>query len=105
MIVLAALTLVELWLLHRSNAPLSIAKRAQVLLAVMVAQGFVGYTQYFSHEPSLLVGVHVAGAVSVWLAMLWFYDGLSHHPTETVTSAEPTLAADMQPQDLAGLAS
>ncbi len=100
-LVLAALTLVELWLLHRSNAPLSIAKRAQVLLAVMVAQGFVGYTQYFSHEPSLLVGVHVAGAVSVWLAMLWFYDGLSHHPAETMNRTEPLPLPARETADLA----
>ena len=71
----------------------------------MVAQGLIGYTQYFSHEPALLVGVHVAGAVSVWLAMLWFYDGLSHHPAETVSSTPPlpVLARRLgQPQSLAG---
>jgi cytochrome c oxidase assembly protein subunit 15 len=109
-LVLGALTLVELWLIHRSGAPLSVATRGQLLLAVMVAQGFIGYTQYFSHEPALLVGVHVAGAVSVWLAMLWFYDGLSHHPAElshhpaeTVSPTAPLLASAPEPQSLADL--
>ena len=73
-------------------------QRGQLLLAVMVAQGLIGYTQYFSHEPALFVGVHVAGAVSVWLAMLWFYDGLSHHPAETVSPTDPLLAAAPKPQ-------
>jgi cytochrome c oxidase assembly protein subunit 15 len=102
-LVLGALTLVELWLIHRSGAPLSVATRGQLLLAVMVAQGLVGYTQYFSHEPAVLVGVHVAGAVSVWLAMLWFYDGLSHHPAETVSPTAPLLASAPEPQSLADL--
>jgi cytochrome c oxidase assembly protein subunit 15 len=44
----------------------------------MVLQGAIGYTQYFSHLPALLVGVHVFGATAVWVAMLWFYDGLTH---------------------------
>ena len=103
-LVLGALTLVELWLLHTSGAPLSVAQRGQLLLAVMVAQGLVGYTQYFSHEPALLVGVHVAGAVCVWLAMLWFYDGLSHHPAESMAPTGP-LAAALPSPDLAELAS
>jgi cytochrome c oxidase assembly protein subunit 15 len=77
-IVLAALTLVLLYLLDRTGAPPSVLDRARILLAVMVLQGAIGYTQYFSHLPALLVGVHVFGATVVWVAMLWFYDGLTH---------------------------
>ena len=77
-IVLVALTLVLLYLLDRTGAPASVLDRARVLLAVMVLQGAIGYTQYFSHLPALLVGVHVFGATAVWVAMLWFYDGLTH---------------------------
>ena len=50
----------------------------------MVVQGAIGYMQYFSHLPALLVGVHVFGATMVWMAMLWFYDGLWHHEPERV---------------------
>jgi cytochrome c oxidase assembly protein subunit 15 len=103
-LVLGALTLLELWLLHRSGAPESVATRGQFLLAVMIAQGLIGYTQYFTHEPALLVGVHVAGAVTVWLAMLWFYDGLSHHPAETMTRTGPSLAPAPKVPDLAPVA-
>jgi heme a synthase len=88
-LVLGALTLLELWLLHREGAPESVMQRGQALLAVMIAQGVIGYTQFFSHEPALLVGIHVAGAVSVWLTMLWFYDGLSHHPAESPAPGGP----------------
>ena len=40
------------------------------LLAVSVAQAAVGYTQYFTDVPALLVGVHILGAVAVWIATL-----------------------------------
>jgi cytochrome c oxidase assembly protein subunit 15 len=79
---LVTLTLLLLYLLGRSAAPPSVLDRARVLLAAMVVQGAIGYTQYFSHLPALLVGVHVFGATVAWMAMLWFYDGLTHHGTE-----------------------
>jgi cytochrome c oxidase assembly protein subunit 15 len=33
-----------------------------VLLAAVLVQGAIGYTQYFTGLPSLLVGMHMAGA-------------------------------------------
>jgi cytochrome c oxidase assembly protein subunit 15 len=78
-IVLVALTLALLYLLGRNGAPPSVLARARVLLGAMVLQGAIGYTQYFSHLPPLLVGVHVFGATVLWTAMLWLFDGLTHH--------------------------
>jgi heme a synthase len=83
-LVMGALTLVELWLLHKDAAPASVIKNAEILLGIMIAQGLIGYTQYFLHEATLLVGIHIAGALSVVISMLWFYDGLSFHPAENV---------------------
>ena len=57
----------------------------------MVAQGVIGYTQYFTHLPALLVGVHVFGVTVLWTAMLWFYDGLSHHPVEADVDTAPSV--------------
>jgi cytochrome c oxidase assembly protein subunit 15 len=76
---LVGLTLVLLYLLNHTGAPPSVLERARFLLGAMVVQGAIGYTQYFSHLPALLVGVHVCGAVVVWTSMLWFYDGLTSH--------------------------
>ncbi|MCU1659171.1 MAG: cytochrome oxidase assembly protein [Pseudonocardiales bacterium] len=42
-----------------------------VLLGVELAQGIVGYTQYFLHVPPLLVALHMLGACLVWLAALF----------------------------------
>jgi cytochrome c oxidase assembly protein subunit 15 len=43
---------------------------ALVLLAVELAQGAIGYTQYFLNVPPLLVGFHMFGACLVWIAAL-----------------------------------
>jgi heme a synthase len=76
---LVALTLALLYLLDHTGAPSSVLERARLLLGVMVLQGGIGYMQYFTHLPAVLVGFHVFGATVVWMAMLWFSDGLTHH--------------------------
>ncbi len=71
-----AFTLLLLWTLHRSGVPSSVLRRGEILLVVLVAQAGVGYIQYFTGVPALLVGIHVAGAVAVVLAVLSFNLGL-----------------------------
>jgi heme a synthase len=56
--------------LNHEGAPPSVTHRARQLLMASVAQAAVGWTQYFMDVPALLVGVHLAGATVVWLA-LW----------------------------------
>jgi cytochrome c oxidase assembly protein subunit 15 len=70
------LTGLLLWTLIRSGAPRSVMRRAQVMLLTVLAQGAVGYTQYFIGDPVGLVAVHVAGASLLVLATLRFYFGL-----------------------------
>jgi cytochrome c oxidase assembly protein subunit 15 len=41
---------------------------ARNLLILGVAQGAIGYTQYFAGVPPLLVGIHLLGASLVWAA-------------------------------------
>ncbi len=64
--------LCTLWLLRRDGAPPSVRRNGNVLLAVLCSQATVGYVQYFSGVPVVLVAVHVLGAVSVWVATLYF---------------------------------
>jgi cytochrome c oxidase assembly protein subunit 15 len=54
----------------RAVAARELARRAGLLLAVVLAQGMVGYVQYVTDLPVLLVGVHVLGACLVWIATL-----------------------------------
>jgi cytochrome c oxidase assembly protein subunit 15 len=44
---------------------------AYVLLGVEVAQGVVGYVQYFTDLPVVLVGVHMLGAALISAAVTW----------------------------------
>jgi len=49
----------------------ALRRAAVVLLGVELAQGVIGYTQYFLHVPPVLVGLHMLGASLVWIAALW----------------------------------
>ena len=51
-----------------SGAPPLLPRRVATLLAVVLAQGLVGYAQYVTDLPVVLVGVHVLGAALVWIA-------------------------------------
>ncbi len=82
--VTAIALLVILWALWRSDAPSHVQESGRILLGAMVAQGVIGYTQYLTHLPSLLVGIHVVGATLVWSTALWFHHGLSDHLPEAV---------------------
>jgi cytochrome c oxidase assembly protein subunit 15 len=44
--------------------------RVNVVLLVMVLQAVIGYTQYFTQLPVLLVGFHVAGATILWISAI-----------------------------------
>ncbi|MFV2039641.1 MAG: heme A synthase, partial [Acidimicrobiales bacterium] len=64
---------VAVWLalrLRRPEFPEDLFAASQTLVAALVVQAGVGYAQYFSDVPALLVGLHVAGSVAVWLAVL-----------------------------------
>jgi cytochrome c oxidase assembly protein subunit 15 len=55
----------------------------------MVVQGIIGYTQFFTHLPAVLVGFHVLGASLVWSTALWFHHGLSDHRPEVLPPTPP----------------
>jgi cytochrome c oxidase assembly protein subunit 15 len=40
-------------------------------VGIAVAQGAVGYIQYFSDVPAALVFVHVVGATALWAVTVW----------------------------------
>lgn len=70
MMVFLAVTVLLAVRLRRSGAEAGVQQATQTLLVVLVLQGAIGYTQYFTGVPPLLVGLHVLGACLVWLAVL-----------------------------------
>jgi cytochrome c oxidase assembly protein subunit 15 len=68
--VLVGLTVGLVALTYALGSTRAVRRAATVLLGVVLAQGAIGYTQYFLHVPPLLVAVHMLGACLVWLAAL-----------------------------------
>jgi cytochrome c oxidase assembly protein subunit 15 len=89
--VLLALTVGTLWSMQRAGVDRAVLRRGEVLLLVLLAQAAVGYSQYLSGDPVVLVGAHLAGATSVVIAMVLFNLGLY---TRSPVAAARTLPAD-----------
>lgn len=68
--VLIGLTVGLVVLVYAVHVTRVLRRAAVALLAVELAQGVIGFTQYFLHLPELLVGVHMLGACLVWVAVL-----------------------------------
>lgn len=54
----------------RATTPPRALRATWILLAVSLAQGVVGYVQYFAGLPWAIVAVHLLGACLVWIAVL-----------------------------------
>ncbi len=76
--------------LHAIDVPERVRKAARILVIVLVAQAAVGYTQYFTHLPPLLVEVHVIGATVLVIGMTQFVLALTAHPPEPAVAGRPS---------------
>jgi cytochrome c oxidase assembly protein subunit 15 len=59
-LVLATVALVVL--LHRGGAPMAVRRAALLVLGIQLAQGAIGWVQYVTDLPELLVGLHMLAA-------------------------------------------
>ncbi|MFF8509152.1 heme A synthase [Streptomyces sp. NPDC015492] len=93
--VVCALAL-AMWLVLRVvDAPLDTRARARDLLIVLLAQGAIGYVQYFTGVPELLVAVHMLGSSLMWIAVLRLALSMRERPApapEIPAQADPELA-------------
>lgn len=67
---LLALTLGLALAARRIGTP-TLARAVLLLLALEVAQGVVGFVQYFTDLPEILVGIHMLGAALVSASVTW----------------------------------
>jgi cytochrome c oxidase assembly protein subunit 15 len=67
-----------------------------LLVAVELAQGLIGFVQYFTHVPAVLVGLHMLGACLVWLAALSVFARTLTPPSRTVP-ADARILAPVRP--------
>ncbi|MFG2024575.1 heme A synthase [Streptomyces sp. NPDC048825] len=60
-----------LWFVLRAvDAPKGPLHRTRDLFLVLLGQGAIGYVQYFTDLPEVLVGLHMLGSCLVWIATL-----------------------------------
>jgi cytochrome c oxidase assembly protein subunit 15 len=69
--VLVGVVIVLVVVLISTHAPRAVLSTVSFVLAAMVAQGILGYVQYAQGIPEVLVGFHVAGAVTVFGSVQW----------------------------------
>jgi cytochrome c oxidase assembly protein subunit 15 len=65
------LTVGVLFALHATRGSAEAIRAARTLLAVEVGQGAIGFVQYFTDLPIVLVGFHMLGASLISAAMTW----------------------------------
>ncbi|MFI2225679.1 MULTISPECIES: COX15/CtaA family protein [Streptomyces] len=76
------------------DAPDDIRRRARDLLLVLVLQGGIGYVQYFTGVPEILVGAHMLGSALMWIAVLRLALSLRERPAvQAPVPAQPGDAA------------
>ncbi len=81
--------------LHMADVPERVRRAGRVLLAVMVAQAAVGYTQYFTHLPAALVEVHLLGVTILVIGATQCFLACTFHAPEVIPAAVPDqVAAD-----------
>jgi cytochrome c oxidase assembly protein subunit 15 len=57
---------------------------------VLLAQGLVGFVQYFTHLPELIVGTHMLGSCLVWIAVLRVPLAMRERPQPTADVPGPS---------------
>jgi heme A synthase len=75
--------------------------RLAVLLGIVLAQAGIGYAQYLTGIPEVLVGFHLAGATAVWAGVIWFYLGLFAPATDRPVRGVVVVAPDARRRRLA----
>ncbi|MGW1433415.1 COX15/CtaA family protein [Streptomyces sp. NPDC002431] len=84
-----ALTVALWFVLKAVDAPVGPRHRARDLFLVLMAQGLIGYVQYFTDTPEILVGLHMLGSCLVWIAVVRVLLSLRERPSAPVAVPGP----------------
>ncbi len=82
---LLGLSIGAVFALQAVRAPARAVRAAVVLLGVELSQGLVGFVQYFTGLPVLLVGLHLLGSALVAAALAWLLLGVRDRPAAEVS--------------------
>ncbi|MEU2064414.1 COX15/CtaA family protein [Streptomyces sp. NPDC013455] len=78
--IVVTLTFALWFVLKAVDAPAGPLARTRELFVVLLAQGVLGYVQYFTHLPEVLVGLHMLGSCLIWIATLRVLLALRERP-------------------------
>ncbi|MGZ5417821.1 MAG: COX15/CtaA family protein [Nocardioides sp.] len=85
---LLGLTIAAVLVLRAVDAPARTQRAAVILLAVELAQGLIGFVQYFTDLPIALVTLHLLGAALTSAALTWLLVSIrEHEPARRTTTA------------------
>ncbi|WP_253191363.1 COX15/CtaA family protein [Streptomyces sp. M1013] len=82
--IVVTLTFALWFVLKAVDAPKGPLARTRDLFLVLLAQGVIGYVQYFTDLPEVLVGLHMFGSCVMWIAVLRVLLALRERPEEAV---------------------
>jgi cytochrome c oxidase assembly protein subunit 15 len=84
--------------LRLTGAPARVQKWALVLLLVELSQGAIGYIQYWTNVPPVLVGAHMLGSALVWIATLRVVFAMRDRgPVPASGASQPATAVESSP--------
>ncbi|MDG5802873.1 COX15/CtaA family protein [Streptomyces ossamyceticus] len=90
--IVVTLTFALWFVLKAVDAPRDPLRRTRDLFLVLLAQGVIGYVQYFTDLPEVLVGAHMLGSCLVWIATLRVLLSLRERPADETDVPVPAQA-------------
>ncbi|MEU6557251.1 COX15/CtaA family protein [Streptomyces sp. NPDC046915] len=78
--IVVTLTFALWFVLKAVDAPKGPLDRTRDLFLILLAQGVIGYVQYFTHLPEVLVALHMLGSCLVWIGVLRVLLALRERP-------------------------
>ena len=91
--IVVTLTFALWFVLKAVDAPKGPLNRTRDLFLILLAQGVIGYVQYFTDLPELLVGLHMLGSAVVWIAVLRVLLALRERPYDEAGIPGPAAEA------------
>lgn len=92
--IVVTLTFALWFVLKAVDAPKGPLHRTRDLFLILLAQGAIGYVQYFTDLPEVLVGLHMFGSCVVWIGVMRVLLSLRERPY--TTAGLPAQADDSQ---------
>ncbi|WP_369395078.1 heme A synthase [Streptomyces sp. CG1] len=93
--IVVTLTFALWFVLKAVDAPKGPLDRTRDLFVILLAQGVIGYVQYFTHLPEAMVGLHMLGSCLVWVGVLRVLLSLRERPDATLDLPGPSAEVPM----------